>query len=81
MLTASTNLMQEEWVQRWLHKLTPKQKALVTEVLEDCHKYRNPSQAAVEQADTLAAASDRQGSRINRGCKGRALSVSVVARP
>ena len=37
MLTASNKIMQEEWVQRWLDKLTPKQKALVTEVLEDCN--------------------------------------------
>ena len=63
MLTASTNLMQEEWVQRWLHKLTPKQKALVIEVLEDSIKYRKPTQSAVAQADILATASDRAGSR------------------
>ena len=63
MLTASTNLMQEEWVQHWLHKLTPKQKALVIEVLKDSNKYRKPTQAAVAQADTLATASDRVGSR------------------
>lgn len=63
MLTASTNLMQEEWVKRWLHKLTPKQKALVIEVLEDSTKYRKPTQAAVAQADALATASNRAGCR------------------
>ncbi|HAA33488.1 MAG TPA: hypothetical protein DCE56_44420 [Cyanobacteria bacterium UBA8553] len=63
MLTASTNLMQEEWVQRWLHKLTPKQKALVIEVLEDSNKYRKPTQAAVAQAYALVTASDQVGIR------------------
>jgi hypothetical protein len=53
MLTASKNIMQEEWVQRWLDKLTPKQKALVTEVLEDCNKHRKPTQAAVALADAI----------------------------
>jgi hypothetical protein len=53
MLTASNNIMQEEWVQRWLDKLTPKQKALVTEVLEDCNKHRKPTQAAVALADAI----------------------------
>lgn len=42
MLTASKNLLQEDWVQCWLDKLTPKQKTLVIEVLEDFNKYRKP---------------------------------------
>lgn len=46
MLTASKNIMQEEWVQRWLDKLTPQQKALVIEVLEDFGKHRKPMAVA-----------------------------------
>jgi hypothetical protein len=51
MLTASTNIMQEEWVQRWLDKLTPKQQALVIEVFKDVNKHRQPTQAAIAQAE------------------------------
>ncbi len=51
MLTASNNLINEDWVQCWLDKLTPKQKALVTEVLEDSNKPRKPTQAAFAQAN------------------------------
>jgi hypothetical protein len=43
--------MQEEWVQRWLDKLTPKQQALVTEVLEDFNKPRKFTRSAVSQAN------------------------------
>jgi hypothetical protein len=53
MLTASINVKQEEWVQRWLDKLTPKQQALVIEVLEDVDKYKRPTQAAVAQAKAV----------------------------
>jgi hypothetical protein len=53
MLTASKNIMQEEWVQRWLAKLTPKQKELVIEVLEDFNKHRKPTEAAVFQAEAV----------------------------
>ncbi len=53
MLTTSDNIMQEEWVQRWLDKLTPKQQALVTEVLEDGNKRRQPTQAARWAAETV----------------------------
>ncbi|HEY9671160.1 MAG TPA: hypothetical protein V6D11_06945 [Waterburya sp.] len=53
MLTTSNNIMQEEWVQRWLDKLTPKQQALVTEVLEDGNKRRQPTQAARRAAETV----------------------------
>lgn len=55
MLTASNNILQEEWVQRWLDKLTPKQQALVIEVLEDGNKRRKPTQAAIAQADAVVA--------------------------
>ncbi|HEY9634311.1 MAG TPA: hypothetical protein V6D14_12930 [Coleofasciculaceae cyanobacterium] len=55
MLTASTNLLEEKWVQRWLDKLTPKQQALVIEVLEDVKKYRKPTQAAFAQAEAAVA--------------------------
>ncbi len=51
MLTASENIMQEEWVQRWFDKLTPKQRALVTEVLTDSSKYRKASHSATTQAE------------------------------
>jgi ATP/ADP translocase len=55
MLTASTNIMQEEWVQRWLDKLTPKQQALVIEVLENANKPRQFTKAAVSQANAVMA--------------------------
>ncbi len=64
MLTASTKIMQEEWVQRWLDKLTPKQQALVTEVLEDVNKYRKPTQAAVAQAEAAVTNSTQLASRL-----------------
>lgn len=51
MLIASENIMQEEWVLRWLDKLTPQQKTLVAEVLTDSNKPRNPTPAAVAEAD------------------------------
>ncbi len=54
MLTASNNIMQEEWVQRWLDKLTPKQKALVIDVLKDFKKKQKPTQADVSLADAVA---------------------------
>ncbi len=53
MLTASKNILQEEWVQRWLDKLTPKQQALVIEVLKDGNKSRQPTSAAVQEADAI----------------------------
>ncbi|HEY9668184.1 MAG TPA: hypothetical protein V6C91_15340 [Coleofasciculaceae cyanobacterium] len=59
MLTASTNiLLQEEWVQRWLDKLTPKQKALVVEVLEDGTQRRKPTQAAADWAAAVVTDSE-----------------------
>ena len=51
MLTASKNILQEEWVQCWLDKLTPKQKALVIDVLKDGNKRRAPTQAAMQEAN------------------------------
>ncbi len=53
MLTASKNILQEEWVQQWLNKLTPKQKSLVIEVLEDDNKPQKPTQAAIAQVDAV----------------------------
>lgn len=53
MLTASKNILQEEWVQCWLDKLTPKQKTLVIEVLKDGHQRRIPTQAAVQEANAV----------------------------
>lgn len=53
MLTASKNILQEEWVQQWLDKLTPKQKSLVIEVLEDDNKRQKPTQAAIAQVDAV----------------------------
>lgn len=53
MLTTSKNILQEEWVQHWLDKLTPKQKSLVIEVLEDDSKRRKPTQAAIAQVDAV----------------------------
>lgn len=58
MLTASTNIMQEEWVQRWLEKLTPKQQALVIEILEDFKKPQNLTPAAIAQANAFTTGSD-----------------------
>jgi hypothetical protein len=60
MVTASTNIMQEEWVQRWLDKLTPKQQALVIEVLKDFKSHRKPSPAAIAQAESAVTNSDRK---------------------
>lgn len=51
MLTASENILQEEWVQCWLDKLTPKQKSLVIDVLKDVDKHRAPTQAAMQEAN------------------------------
>lgn len=53
MLTASKNILQEEWVQCWLDKLTPKQKTLVIEVLKDGHQRRTPTQGAVQEANAV----------------------------
>lgn len=58
MLTASNTIMQEEWVQRWLEKLTPKQQALVIEILEDLKKPRNLNPAAIAQANAVTTGSD-----------------------
>ena len=55
MLTASNQILQEEWVQRWLDKLTPKQQALVIEVLKDGNKHRKTSLAAVQEANAVVA--------------------------
>lgn len=51
MLIASNNILQEEWVQLWLDRLTPKQQVLVIEVLKDGNKRRKPTAAAVVQAE------------------------------
>jgi hypothetical protein len=64
MLTASTKIMQEDWVQRWLDKLTPKQQALVTEVLQDVNKYRKPTPTAVAQAEAAVTNSTQLASRL-----------------
>lgn len=53
MLTDSNNIMQEEWVKRWLDRLTPKQKTLVKEVLEESSKHRTPTAAAISLADAV----------------------------
>jgi hypothetical protein len=58
MLTASNNIMQEEWVQRWLGKLTPKQQALVIEILEDFKKPQNLTPAAIAQANAVTTGAD-----------------------
>lgn len=60
MLTASTNILQEEWVQRWLDKLTPKQQALVITVLKDSNKHRNYTPSALKEANAVIASSDPQ---------------------
>ena len=59
MLTASKNILQEEWVQRWLDKLTPKQQALVIEVLKDTNKFRKPTPAAMQEADAIVTYSNQ----------------------
>ena len=59
MLTGSKNIMQEEWVQRWLDRLTPKQKVLVIEVLENSSKHRKPTQAAILIADVVVTNPER----------------------
>ncbi|MBD0346644.1 MAG: hypothetical protein ICV63_17830 [Coleofasciculus sp. Co-bin14] len=56
--------MQEEWVQRWLDKLTPKQQALVTEVLQDVNKYRKRTPSAVAQAEAAVTNSTQLASRL-----------------
>lgn len=61
MLTASQNILQEEWVKRWLDKLTPKQQALVIEVLKDGTKRRTPTLGAVQAADAVMANSHPKG--------------------
>lgn len=58
MLTASENIMQEEWVQRWFDKLTPKQRALVTEVLTDSSKYRKAPRSAPTRTEMRAMISE-----------------------
>ncbi|HEY9727456.1 MAG TPA: hypothetical protein V6D50_13490 [Chroococcales cyanobacterium] len=58
MLTDSNNIMQEEWVQRWLEKLTPKQQALVVEILGDLKKPQNLTPAAIAQANAVTTNSD-----------------------
>ncbi|HEY9835056.1 MAG TPA: hypothetical protein V6D26_31180 [Stenomitos sp.] len=58
MLTASQNILQEEWVKCWLDKLTPKQKTLVIEVLKDGHQRRTPTQAAVQEANAVVTHCD-----------------------
>lgn len=60
MLTASKNILQEEWVQCWLDKLTPKQKALVIEVLKDGNKGRKPTQAAMQEANAVVTHSEQK---------------------
>jgi hypothetical protein len=60
MLTASKNILQEEWVQRWLDKLTPKQQALVIEVLKDGNRRGKTTLAAVREANAVMANSDPQ---------------------
>ena len=58
MLTASKNILQEEWVKCWLDKLTPKQKTLVIEVLKDGYQRRTPTQAAVQEANAVVSHCD-----------------------
>ncbi len=64
MLIASDNIMKEEWVQRWLTKLTPKQKALVIEVLEDGNKRRKPTQAAIQAAEIVVTNSNAKSATL-----------------
>jgi len=65
MLMASNNIIQEEWVQRWLDKLTPKQQALVIEILEDFKKPHNPSPAAIAQAKAVTTSSRQQSLHLH----------------
>jgi hypothetical protein len=65
MLTASNNIMQEEWVRRWLDRLTPKQKTLVIEVLEDSSKHRIPTAAAISLADAVVTGCDSRKTLFN----------------
>ncbi|AFZ18940.1 hypothetical protein [Allocoleopsis franciscana] len=58
MLTASNNILQEEWVQCWLDKLTPTQKTLVIEVLKNGNQRRTPTQAAVQEANAVVTHGD-----------------------
>lgn len=58
MLTASKNILQEEWVQSWLDKLSPKQKTLVIEVLKDGNQRRSPTQAARQEANAVVTHCD-----------------------
>ena len=58
MLTTSKNMLQEEWVQSWLDKLTPKQKALVIDVLKDGNKRRAPTPAAMQEANAAVTPGD-----------------------
>ena len=65
MLTASNDIMQEEWVKQWLDRLTPKQKALVIEVLEDSSKHRTPTPAAISLADAVVTDGDLRKTVFN----------------
>lgn len=65
MLTASSNIMQEDWVKRWLDRLTPKQKTLVIEVLEDSSKHRTPTAAAISLADAVVTDCDSLKTSFN----------------
>ncbi len=65
MLTDSNNIMQEEWVKRWLDRLTPKQKTLVIEVLEDSSKHRTPTAAAISLADAIVTDCDSRKTLFN----------------
>ncbi|NEQ21093.1 MAG: hypothetical protein F6K28_18075 [Microcoleus sp. SIO2G3] len=65
MLTTSNNIMQEDWVKRWLDRLTPKQKTLVIEVLEDSSKHRTPTAAAISLADAVVTDCDSRKSVFN----------------
>jgi len=64
MLTASNNILQEEWVQRWLDKLTPKQQALVIEVLKDSNRRGKTTLAAVQEANAVVANSDPKATKL-----------------
>jgi len=65
MLTASNNIMQEEWVKHWLDRLTPKQQTLVKEVLEESSKHRTPTAAAISLADAVVTDCDSRKSAFN----------------
>jgi len=77
MLTASKNILQEEWVQCWLDKLTPKQKALVIEVLKDGNQRRSRTQAAVQEANAVVTHSDSKAATSILPIKHSNLSESV----